>query len=77
MERNITEIWKGVVGAEGTYQVSNLGRVRSIDRIVNSRFSTRRANGKILVNFISRFGYPCVSLFGNTKANIAKWKSQS
>lgn len=28
------EIWKPVVGHEGAYEVSNLGRVRSIDRVV-------------------------------------------
>jgi hypothetical protein len=26
------EIWKSVVGGEGKYEVSNLGRVRSVDR---------------------------------------------
>lgn len=30
----MTEIWKDVVGFEGRYQVSNLGRVRSVDRPV-------------------------------------------
>lgn len=29
------EIWKDVKGYEGLYQVSNLGRVRSLDRYVN------------------------------------------
>ena len=28
------EIWKDVIGYEGYYQVSNLGRIRSIDREV-------------------------------------------
>lgn len=28
------EIWKPVVGYEGFYEVSNLGRVRSLARIV-------------------------------------------
>ena len=30
------EIWKDVVGYEGYYQVSNLGRVRSLDRIASN-----------------------------------------
>lgn len=30
----MTEIWKPVVGWEGWYEVSNLGRVRSVDRVV-------------------------------------------
>lgn len=29
------EIWKDVVGYEGYYQVSNLGRVRSLDRVLD------------------------------------------
>ena len=28
------EIWKDVIGYEGWYQVSNLGRVKSLDRVV-------------------------------------------
>ena len=35
----MTEAWKPVVGAEGQYEVSDLGRVRSVDRIV------RQSNG--------------------------------
>lgn len=30
------EIWKDVIGFEGRYQVSNMGRVRSLDRLVNN-----------------------------------------
>ena len=29
------EIWKAIEGYEGRYQVSNLGRVRSLDRVVS------------------------------------------
>ena len=29
------EIWKDIEGYEGIYQVSNLGRVRSLDRIAH------------------------------------------
>ncbi len=35
------EIWKDILGFEGSYQVSNLGRVRSLDRVIECR------NGKI------------------------------
>lgn len=30
----IKEVWKDVIGFEGYYQVSNLGAVRSVDRII-------------------------------------------
>ena len=39
-EMNIEEIWKPVVGYEGKYEVSNLGRVRSIDRIIIKKRAT-------------------------------------
>lgn len=31
------EIWKDIEGYEGLYQVSNLGRVRSLDKYRNGR----------------------------------------
>jgi hypothetical protein len=37
METNIQEIWKDVVGYEGYYQISNLGRVKSLPR-TNSKY---------------------------------------
>ena len=33
MEKDTIEIWKDITGYEGIYQISNLGRVRSLDRI--------------------------------------------
>lgn len=37
MKTIMKEIWKPVVGYEGLYEVSNLGRVKSLDRIVTVR----------------------------------------
>jgi hypothetical protein len=59
------EVWKDVVGFEGLYQVSNMGRARSLDRVVLSR----RLNGDFLVNRKGRVltlttdgsGYKCFS----------------
>lgn len=31
------EVWKDVVGYEGLYQVSNLGRVKSLDKVISTR----------------------------------------
>jgi len=42
------EIWKDIPGYEETYQVSNLGRVKSLDRYVKSRYGFRKQNGLIL-----------------------------
>ena len=43
------EIWKDVVGYEGLYQVSNLGRTKSLDRIVSTGKGMRKHHGKILI----------------------------
>lgn len=47
------EIWKDIPGWEGKYQVSNLGRARSVDRLVNSRPGRSKyiKRGKILKPF--------------------------
>lgn len=42
--KTMIEIWKDINGYEGFYQVSNLGRVRSLDRYVLNKF----IKGKIL-----------------------------
>ena len=52
------EIWKDIEGYEGLYQVSNWGRVRSLDRLGTDR---RKLKGKIL-SPRERSGYWCVSL---------------
>lgn len=52
------EIWKDVIGYEGFYQVSNLGRVRSLDRISFGR----KQKGGILKPTKKRDGYMYVTL---------------
>lgn len=43
------EIWKDIQGYEGLYQVSTLGRVRSLDRLIKSRYGNfRKIIGKII-----------------------------
>lgn len=43
------EIWKDIKNYEGLYQISTLGRVRSFDRIVNSKNGGKQLKiGKIL-----------------------------
>ena len=53
MSKNI-EIWKPVVGYEGLYEVSNLGNVRSLDKITSDG---RRIKGKILTHYLTEKGY--------------------
>lgn len=61
------EIWKPVVGYEGWYEVSNLGRVKSIDRIIINSFGVSKTYyGKILKQSLERHGYVTVVLSKNS-----------
>ncbi len=58
------EIWKDIAGYEGLYQVSNLGRVKSLDRkIKHARFGEVNRKGKELKRFVDDDGYLRVGLF--------------
>ena len=46
------EIWKDIEGYEGRYQVSNLGRVRSLDRLVPAACALSK--GKQVVNYLRK-----------------------
>ncbi|MCT3326802.1 endonuclease [Lacticaseibacillus paracasei] len=60
------EIWKDIEGYEGLYQVSNMGRVRSLDR---KDAREHRIKGKMLADCRTRCGYRMVGLHqgGNAK----------
>lgn len=57
------EIWKDVKGFEGYYEVSNLGRVRSVDRVIfdNVRKCDRLLKGRILKKRYHTGGYNVVA----------------
>lgn len=59
------EEWKPVVGWEGYYEVSNMGRVRSLNRIVDSevnRGQIKTKTARILLQSKNSQGYPIVHL---------------
>lgn len=63
---NDLETWKDVVGYEGFYQVSNKGRIRSVDRLVHSikgERKTRLVRGEVKKPTIRPNGYLKVSLY--------------
>lgn len=51
------EIWKDIPDYEGLYQVSDLGRVRSSDRMVANQFKSYLKKGRLLKPFSSGNGY--------------------
>ena len=59
---NMKEIWKDIAGYEGIYAVSNLGRVRSLDRYVQCVDSVRYYKGRIMKLHKQRNGYLQVCL---------------
>lgn len=60
------EIWKDIPGYEGSYQVSNLGRVKSLSRAITQlqkgRTVSHKLKGKILKTFCTGCGYDMVNL---------------
>ena len=56
------EIWKDIVDYENLYQVSNLGRVRSLDRIIVDSRNVRKFKGVDLKKHKKKSGYLTVQL---------------
>lgn len=56
------EVWKDVLGYEGHYQVSSLGRIKSL----------KHKSEKILMPVIDHWGYPVVSLILKRKLKRGK-----
>ena len=67
----IDEVWKPVVGFEGLYEVSNKGRVRSVDRdIIRSDGKVQHKKGVVLKQFITNKGYPYVMVNKDYKQHL-------
>ena len=58
----MNEVWKDIKGYEGRYQVSNLGRVRSLKFKSHTRFS----KSGVLTAMKDSLGYMCVNLSRKT-----------
>lgn len=61
------EVWAPVKGLEKFYEVSDLGRVRSITRMVRVRSGERLLKGRILKARAHPFGYPMVTMSAENK----------
>lgn len=62
---NQQEIWKDIPNYEGLYQVSNLGRVKSLDRVVERNGIPMILKGRILKTPVNKCGYCRVNLSKN------------
>ena len=63
------EIWKDVVGYEGRYQVSSMGRVKSLER---KNCLGRTVKERILKSRTNRYGYMEVNLCADGKRKMLK-----
>lgn len=62
------EQWKDIIEVKNIYQSSNLGRIKSLDRVMTSKIGVKRFyKGKILAQIIDHKGYLVVGLSINTK----------
>ena len=63
-----TEIWKDMPEYEGSYQVSNMGRVRSLDRVVTYKDGrVGKYKGKVLKPPINSGGYEIIKLSNDNR----------
>lgn len=68
------ERWLAVIGFEGLYEVSDWGRVRSLDRRSAARNKwnqfDRQTHGRILTQRVGKRGYLLVRLWRNGKGSV-------
>lgn len=64
------EVWKDIKGYEGLYQISNYGRVKSLERLIKKFCGNYTIKEKILKQSKNADGYLQVSLF--QKKNVSK-----
>lgn len=65
----ITEIWRDIKGYEGRYQVSNHGRVRSVEMHTRNSVASFIRKGKMISIKKDNNGYPIVTFCVNDKTS--------
>lgn len=69
----LTETWKDIPNFEGSYQVSNMGRVRSVDRVIAVKDGRmRKHKGRVLKPLLNDRGYERVTLSNDGRCNIKR-----
>ena len=67
------EQWRDIPGYEGFYQVSNIGRVRSVDRAIVRPTSRYVVRGRVIKpQRRDKYGHQTVSLWKNNKGKTAQ-----
>lgn len=61
------EIWKDIKGYESLYQVSNMGRIKSLERYKENHSKLQKVEEKIKTINIKNSGYQFVQLYKNNK----------
>jgi hypothetical protein len=67
------EIWKDIPGYEGLYQISNTGKIKSLEFYKKNEFKKYKTKERILSQHINDKGYYCVDLYKDGKRK--KFKS--
>ena len=63
------EEWKDIEGFEGVYQVSSLGRVKTLDRYLTASYGSKQfRKGQIIKGVVMPNGYLVVGLWRNNKS---------
>lgn len=70
MHQRITDTWKAIPGFEW-YEASDLGRVRSLDRTIETRCGARFFRGRVLKPTPDKNGYQKVALYGELERRVA------
>lgn len=66
MEQEYKELWLPIKGFEGRLEVSNMGRVRSVERFVAFGSNKRKVHQTIYKLFDDKDGYKMVGISGKT-----------
>ena len=69
MNNDLKEEWRDIKGYEGLYQISNIGRIKSCNKL---SYDNKRIKSKILKTKINKNGYEQIFLYKN---NTKKYKS--
>lgn len=64
------EIWKDIEGYEGEYQISDLGRVKSLERFVPFGSHKKLIKERIRIGRVCKNGYEYVGLRTNTRCTV-------